>query len=222
VLELIRQSSAGLTANDLYRDVELATYSQITVRKSPFELSKKGLVEQVGKRDGQALWVAVTEPAPAAKQSQARRKAKRLLDDLNDEAVGQALRDEIAERKLTRKREAEVKAAERELQATLSAEEKRVASAEREQLRLAEVARDQTHKTFRLWDDLTALANETTHAFAIYTRELEDLPPVRAAQVRLLDTALDELKAQLHRLDVRLHPRSGRKLESGVIDITPA
>jgi hypothetical protein len=222
VLLLIRQSAKGLTASELRSDDVLSVFAESTISHIPGRLRDDGLVRASGKRRGETVWKAVDPPQPPKPKPAARRKAERLLEDLKDTDVHEEVRALIDEGQARRQQQADLKAAEKELNAALAAEEKREVEAQKERLRLAELARDQATKSVKYWEDLRGWVEACSDVLGIYWRDFDDLPPVSMAQVRLLDRALDDLRGQLHRFDVKLHPHGHNRMSQhgeGVIDV---
>ena len=225
VLHLIKQSTTGLTAQDLRNDTVLQGFGASTVSKIPTQLRERGLIEEAGKRDRSTVWRAVETPVtPPHKDSSTNktvdRKVEQVIENLKDERVRAGVKQNIAGGKGTREARAALTAAEKELEAARLAEEKRAIEEERERLRLIEVARGQADKSVKTWDKLIAEVRAAWTIIAAYSANLDDLPAINASYERILDRELNELQQQLEWLDKRLHPGGRNPLRQGsVIDV---
>lgn len=208
ILHLIGESTAGLTAPELERDEVLSGFSHSIVSRTPAKLRDEGKLEAAGKRDGAQVWVLATASTLAPEPTRSK-KAERIVKDLQDPAVVQEVKEWAEQSKEARRAVAAVRAAEKELNAAIAAEEQRQVESQKERMRLAELARDQAVKSVKYWEDLTGWITSATEVLAIYFRDFDDLPPIMPGQVRLLDQALEDLRGQLHRFEVKLHPDGG-------------
>lgn len=226
VLYLIRESTSGLTAEELRADSVLHDFGSSTVGKIPTELRDQGLVEAVGTRVGargrpSQVWKAVVNPPPPPPKTTtktAARKAEQIVEGLKDERVRDAVKETVASDKGVREARAALRAAERELDAARLDDEKRAAEQERDRLKLIEVARSQADKSIKTWDKLAAEVRAAWTIIAAYSANLDDLPAINAAFERILDRELDELRQQMDWLDKKLHPGGGRNpVKAGTI-----
>lgn len=223
-LHLIQQSTTGLTAADLRNDTVLQGFGASTVSKIPTQLAERGLIEADGKRDRSTVWRIVANPAPpsppTSKSTTVTRKADKIIEDLKDERVRDAVREGMVNSKGTREASAALRAAEKELDAARLDQEKRAAEDERERLKLIEIARAQADKSIKTWDKLISEVRAAWTMIAAYSADLDDLPAISPSFERMLDRELGDLSQQLEWLDKRLHPGGHNVVSQGsVIDV---
>jgi hypothetical protein len=223
-LHLIRQSTTGLTAEDLRADEVLSGFGASTVSKIPTQLRDRGLIEEIGKRGRSTVWRAVANPTPTPPKTPNKtvtRKADQIIKSLKDEKIRNAVKQSVTKSKGTREAGAALRAAEKELDAARLAQEKRAAEDERERLRLIEIARKQADLSIKTWEKLIAEVRAAWTLIAAYSSDLDDLPAISAAFERILDRELDELRQQLDWLDKRLHPGGHNPIRQGSVIEVP-
>jgi ParB-like chromosome segregation protein Spo0J len=213
VLHLIRQSSNGLTTEELRTDEVLRGFGSSTVSTVPPLLRERGLIEDAGFKRGRfTVWRAVTTPVTPPSKPKATpsktvaRKADQVVKSLQDPKVRDAVKQSVASDKGTREAKSALRAAEKELEAAILDEEKRQADEEKERLRLIEVARQQADKSIKTWDKLIIEVRAAWTVIAAYTTFLDDLPAINPSFERILGRELEELRRQMDWLEDRLYP----------------
>jgi hypothetical protein len=131
--------------------------------------------------------------------------ADRVIEELADAEVADEVKRQAVERKVSRRAQAALHAAEREVEAAQLAQEKREAEAERERLRRVEVGRGQVVTAIKSYDTLIRELRAGRDIVTTYLRLLDDLP-MSEATARTLDRELDEWRHVLAAVDKRLHP----------------
>jgi len=206
IVRLVGTSTKGLSAGELAID---GFASERTIHMAMLKLRKDGIIESAGKRGRSTIYRLADEPRPQPKPSLLDAKVDRVKELLADAEVNTRIREDVESSKRARM-------ARKTANAMFAEDERRAVETQREAQRQLSALIESIGIGTSYGDAVTKILSQTAQVLANYCGdEFDDLPTLRAQQIREYEVAREALLAALDELDTKIRsaivPQNGKR-----------